>query len=160
MSVIKSLICHHPLFSSHDMVSISVIKSIIFDRPFVRHIWKYYMLTPFCHNTHVNLLKCSHVTTLNQWWSHIHCCLEDSFIRNYLMNLFPLYEQRGDLFLSTPDAGDELWGSTTCAGCIICLSTEKTSLYIFLTQHLMHVIICHGQKSMCRDKYRWHCSML
>ena len=152
-----------PLFSSHDTFSISVIKSRIFDWPFVRHIWKCYMLTPFCHNTHVKWLKCSHVTTLNHWWSHMQCCLEDSFIRNYLMNLFPLYEQRGDLsiffsqhLMQVMNCG----GSTTCAGCTISLSSGKSSLYIFLTQHLMQVINCYGQKSMCRVKYRWHHSVL
>ena len=32
----------------------------------------------FCHNTHVNWLKCFHVTTLNNWWSHVEWYLEDS----------------------------------------------------------------------------------
>ena len=42
--------------SCHGAFSISVIKSRIFDQSFLRNIWKCYMLTPFCHNTHVNWL--------------------------------------------------------------------------------------------------------
>ena len=35
-------------------------------------------IKPFCHNTHVNWLKCFHVTILNNWCSHIECYLEES----------------------------------------------------------------------------------
>ena len=49
-------------------------------------------MRPFCHSTHVNWLKCFHVTTLNNCWSH--SVLSWWFIRNYLMNHFHLYEQR------------------------------------------------------------------
>ena len=35
-------------------------------------------MRPFCHSTHVNWLKCFHVTTLNNCWWRIVCCLEDS----------------------------------------------------------------------------------
>ena len=31
----------------------------------------------FCHNTHVNLLKCFHVTTQNNWWSHVEWYVQD-----------------------------------------------------------------------------------
>ena len=150
-------------FACHDVFSVSVIRSWIFDQPFLHNIWKCYMLTPFCHNTHVNWLKCCHVPTLNHWWSHMKYYLKDSFIRNSLINLFSLYEQRADLsiffsqhLMQVMNCGD----STRCAGWTICLSTGKSSLYIFLTQHLMQVINSHGQHSMCRVKYTWHHSVL
>ena len=38
------------------------------------------------------------------------------------------------------------------------LSTEKLS--IFFSQHLMQVINCTGQHSMCRVNYRWHHSFV
>ena len=31
----------------------------------------------FCHNTHVNWLKYFHVTTLNNWWSHVEWYVQD-----------------------------------------------------------------------------------
>ena len=76
------------------MFSVSLIKSWIFGQAFLQNIWKCYMLTPVCHNTHVNWLKCCHVPTLNHWWSHMKCYLEDSFIRNCLINLLSLYKER------------------------------------------------------------------
>ena len=132
-------VCHKkfnlssPFFSCHGTFSISVIKSRIFDQSFLRNIWKCYMLTPFCLNTHVNWLKCCHVTTLNHWWSHIECYPEDSFIRNCLINLFPLYEQRADLsiffsqhLMQVMNCG----GGTKCAGWTICVNREKFSVYL------------------------------
>ena len=40
--------------------------------------YRWTQIRPFCHNTHVNWLKCFHVTTLNNWWSHIEWYVEDS----------------------------------------------------------------------------------
>ena len=80
----------------------------------------------FCHNTHVNWLKCFHVTTLNNWWSHIECYLEDS--SEIIWWIIFISMSREDMYLSFALNTWCRWWTvmdiTLCAGC----STDGTTL--------------------------------
>ena len=112
--------------------------------------YRWTQIRPFCHNTHVNWLKCFHVTILNNWWSHIECYLEDLSEIIWWIIFISIWTDRTciHLLLSTPDAGEDLWCSMNCAWWTFSLSTEKTSLYICLTEHQIQVINCHGHNSV------------